>query len=187
MFKEDWGSETKGWGGVWTDGSKGTQRAGKGAPMGGNTQQCQSAKGEPSVCEIDPHVSLPSRSLTAGLCNGRLTAPPVSSFGSSMMNFMAVIPTCCCAVLVYLFKHIDRILYILTFQSMYRLTVLPLAHAHPPPCVTAAFHVWYAVHLHSLQIADSVQSNTFQVRYVQDSTGIQIGPHCKMHVTSSSD
>lgn len=132
MFKGDWGPETKGWGGVWTDGSKGTWRAGKGAPMGGNTQQRQSAKGQPSVCEIDPHVSLPSRSLTAGLRNGGLTAPPVSSFGSSMTDFMAVIPTRCCAMLVYLFKHIDRILYILTFQSMYPLTAPPLAHAHPP-------------------------------------------------------
>lgn len=131
MFKGYWGSETKGWGGVWTDGSKGTRRAGKGAPMGGNTQQRQSAKGEPSVCEIDPHVSLPSR--RARLRNGGLTAPPVSSFGSPMMDFMAVIPTCCCGgMLVYLFKHIDRIVYILTFQSIYRLAVPPLAHAHPP-------------------------------------------------------
>lgn len=132
MFKGYWGSETKGWGGAWTGGCEGTRRAGKGAPMGGNTQQRQSAKGEPSVCEIDPHVSFPSQSLMAGLRNGGLTAPPVSSFGSSMMDFMAVIPTCCCAMLVYLFKHIDRILYILTFQGMYRLTVPPLAHAHPP-------------------------------------------------------
>lgn len=76
MFKGDWGPETKGWGGVWTDGSKGTWRAGKGAPMGGNTQQRQSAKGQPSVCEIDPHVSLPSRSLTARLRNGGLTGTP---------------------------------------------------------------------------------------------------------------
>lgn len=80
------------------------------------------------------------------------------------MDFMAVIPTCRCAMLVYLFKHIDRILYILTFQSTYRLTVLPLAHAHPP-CVTAAFHVWYAVHLHSLQIVCPIQHIPSSLRW----------------------
>lgn len=51
-----------------SEGRKGWGRggAGRGAPMGGNTQQRQSAKGEASVCEIDPRVSLPCTSQTAG-------------------------------------------------------------------------------------------------------------------------
>lgn len=50
--------------------ARGPRGAGRGAPMGGNTQQRQSAKGETSVCEIDPRVSLPCTSQMAELHNG---------------------------------------------------------------------------------------------------------------------
>lgn len=63
--------------------ASGPRGAGRGAPMGGNTQQRQSAKGEASVCEIDPRVSLPCTSQMAELRNGRWG----DSYGTASFHF----------------------------------------------------------------------------------------------------
>lgn len=70
----------------------------------------------------------------------------------------------------------------------YRLTEPPIGSRLP---VTAAFHVWYAVRLQNPQIADSVQCNTYQVRYVRTAEEFRFdvpllrnrtSPHCQIKV-----
>lgn len=58
------------------DGSGGTRAAGRRAQMAGNTHQCQSVKGDWSVCETDPPYRPLSSSLERELCNGGLDVAP---------------------------------------------------------------------------------------------------------------
>lgn len=114
--------------------------------MGGSTQQCKSAKGERSVCEIDPVFPPHPSSQTRWLRNRVFMAPTALSL---MKDVRAVFPTCCGGRVVYLFEHIGCILYIVTSQSVPAMRSAYRVPFGSCPSMTVVFDVWYAVRLRS--------------------------------------